>query len=123
MLSQTRCGTLCGPSRARVNSGAHGPPVARDAGTKAATTMPVSAPRSDAILERDARVRELVEARPCACGDEFARGHLLLRTIDTVERDQLAAAQIAGAEAVRCGIAAHDHSVMPVGYPDDNELQ
>src|SRR5882762_705847 len=79
--------------------------------------------RSDAFLERDARVRELVEARPCARGDEFARRHLLLRTVDTVERDQLAAAQIAGAEAVRCGIAAHDHSVMPVGYPDDDEFQ
>jgi len=56
-------------------------------------------------------------------GDELARGHLVLGLVDGVDGDELAAAQVTGAEAARRGAAAQDHAVEALGNPDDDELE
>src|SRR5437870_11376394 len=56
---------------------------------------------SERILEWYRRIGELVGVGPDVRGDELARGHLVLGLVDGVDGDELAAAQVAGAEAAR----------------------
>jgi len=56
-------------------------------------------------------------------GDELARRHLILRSVDGVDGDEFAAAQVAGAEAARRGRAARHHRVISLAHADDDELQ
>src|SRR5579863_6695717 len=84
---------------------------------------PLRIVHSECVPEGRQRIRELVYVRPHVRGNQLACGHLVLRCVDAVERDELAVAQIADAEAARSRGAARDHGVVAVTDAHDDELE
>ena len=77
----------------------------------------------DGILERNRRIRELVEVGAAASGNDLACGHLVLRAVYTVNGDQLAIAQVTGAETPRGWIPASYDGVVTLADSNDDHLQ
>jgi hypothetical protein len=77
----------------------------------------------DGVLERNRDVSEFVEVRSTASRDDLAGGHLVFRTVHTVDGDQLAVTQITGAEAPRRRISPGYNCVVTVANPNDDHLQ
>src|SRR5439155_7639810 len=78
---------------------------------------------SERSLEWYRGICELVGARAHVRRDQLARRHLVLRRVDGVDGDELAAAQVTGAEAARGRRAAQDHGVVAMRDADDDELE
>src|SRR3984885_10063445 len=85
--------------------------------------MAIACMALDAVAQRQIRISELVDIRPGARGDEPARGHLVLGAVHRVDRDELAAGKITGAETARGRRAAHHERVVAVVEAHDDELQ
>src|SRR5579862_580055 len=84
---------------------------------------PLPIGRSQCVFEGRRRIRQLVHVRARVRRDQLPRGHLVLRCVDAVERDELAGAQITHAKAARSRRAARDHGVVPLTDAHDDEFE
>src|SRR5262249_23731457 len=75
------------------------------------------------VFEGNGWIGELIEVRTGPGGDELARRHLVLRAVHTAHGNQLAGAQVAGAEAARSRRATDDYRVMSLAKTHDDHLQ